>query len=100
MVASPAYAHLLVRDAELEASCPSDFEVAIEGGFGDGFPVVLCKKSVDAIVRAEGLFFFEFDGLVDNFPGKTPWCATVRTSLSCKRPKPAFEILVEFSPEG
>ena len=39
-----------------------------EGGFGNGLAIVLRKKSVEAIVRAEGLFFFEFYGLVDNFP--------------------------------
>lgn len=68
MVASPADAHLLVRDAELKARCPCKSEMTVEGGFGNGLAIVLRKKSVEAIVRAEGLFFFEFYGLVDNFP--------------------------------
>lgn len=44
MVTSPAYAHLLVRDAELKACCPCKSEMTIEGRFGYGFPVVLCRN--------------------------------------------------------
>ena len=37
--------------------------MAIEGGFGNRFPIVFRKEPVEAIVAAAGLFFFEFDGL-------------------------------------
>lgn len=74
--------------------------MAIEGGFGNRSAVVLRKKAVEAVVAAAGLFFFQFDGLVDNFTGNLPGCATVVPRLSRKRLKPILAIAVEFSPES
>ncbi|WP_172953461.1 hypothetical protein [Candidatus Kuenenia stuttgartiensis] len=74
--------------------------MAVEGGFGDRFPIVFLKKAVEAIVAAAWLFFFEFNGFVDNFTRKPSGCATVAPRLSCKRLKSIFAVAVEFSPEG
>ena len=74
--------------------------MAIKRGFGDRLLIVFREKPVDGIVATARLFFFEFDGLVNNFTGKLPGCATVNPRLSRKRLKPVLAILVEFSPES
>ena len=80
--------------------CPCKFEVALKRGFGNRFLIVFREKPVDGIVATARLFFFEFDGLVNNFTGNHSGCATVVPYLSGKRLKPVLAIPVEFSHES